>query len=56
MAKQTAPHLSLPKNWPQKVRSAARGQMVRFRQRGPYLILAGVSPIEAIVASFPAQL
>ncbi len=51
------PHFPLPllKHWPRRVRSAARGQMLRFRQRGPYLILTGVFPLEAFAASFPAH-
>ena len=55
MARQ--PHFPVPllKHWPRRVRSAARGQMLRFRQRGPYLILTGVFPLEAFAASFPDQ-
>jgi len=56
MAKHPHFPLPLPKHWPRHVRSATRGQMLRFLQRDPYLILAGVSPLEAIAASFPAQL
>ena len=55
MAKQTVPPLPLPKHWPRRVRSATRGQMLRFLQRGPYLILASVFPLEVLAASFPAQ-
>ncbi len=55
MAKQTVPPLPLRKHWPRRVRSAARGQILRAIQRGPYLILAGVFPLEAFAASFPAQ-
>jgi len=29
--------------------------MLRFLQRGPYLILAGVSPLQALAASFHAK-
>jgi hypothetical protein len=29
--------------------------LLRAIQRGPYLILAGVFPLEAFAASFPAQ-
>ena len=33
----------------------SRGQLLRAIQRGPYLILAGVFPLEAFATSFPAQ-
>ncbi len=55
MAKQTVPPLPLAKGWPRRVRSAARGQMLRFLQRGPYLILAAGFPLEALATSIPAM-
>ncbi len=55
MAKQTVPPLPLPKGWPTRVCPAAQGQSPRMIQRGPYLILAGVIPLEAFAASFPTQ-
>ena len=55
MAKQTVPPLPLPKGWPTRVCPASRGQLLRAIQRGPYLILAGVFPLEAFAASLTAQ-